>query len=153
MSARCADGQRPGDDRLTARVGTLAMKPDAITRTALNRALVARQMLLARETISAVEAVGRLAGMQAVLRGRARGLDLRAVVATARRFFETRPATFTELRSALLEAFPGGDERAMGFAARMHLPLVIVPDDSPWAFRADPKFTLAETWLGQPPTA
>jgi DNA glycosylase AlkZ-like len=39
----------------------------------------------------------------------------------------------------------------MGYTARMHLPLVVVPDDSEWAFRSDANFALAESWLGKPP--
>jgi hypothetical protein len=91
------------------------------------------------------------AGMNAVLRDRAKGLDLEAVVAAARRVFGERPRTFTELRAVLQEGVPDADERAMGYAVRTHLPLVAVPDDSPWGFRADPKFTTAESWLGKVP--
>ena len=91
------------------------------------------------------------AGMRAVLRDRARALDIAAVTAAARRYFGEQPRTFTELRAALMEVFPSGDERAMGYAARMHLPLVVVPDDSEWAFRSDANFALAESWLGKAP--
>ena len=41
----------------------------------------------------------------------------------------------------------------MGYTARMHLPLVVVPDDSEWAFRSDANFALAESWLGKAPDA
>jgi hypothetical protein len=37
----------------------------------------------------------------------------------------------------------------MGFVVRMLLPLVIVPEEAPWGFRADPRFIEASTWLGQ----
>ncbi|MBO9539027.1 AlkZ family DNA glycosylase [bacterium] len=82
------------------------------------------------------------------LRGRAEGLDLEGVAGAARELFAEGPRTFTELRGQLMARFPEGDERVMGFAARMHLPLVMVPDDSAWAYPADAAFTLAETWLG-----
>lgn len=68
----------------------------------------------------------------------------------AKSFFEEAPRTFTALRNHLLESFPDTDERAMGYAVRTHLPLVMVPNDSTWAFPADSDFTTAEAWLGKP---
>jgi hypothetical protein len=193
------------------------MTLETLTQKALNRALLARQMLLAREDISAPRVVDRLVGLQAqqarppfiglwtrvagferaallrplrsreivrstlmrgtlhlmsaddylslrgtlqpalsagmrsVLRDRAKGLDLPAIVAAARRFFQERPRTFTELRVALQDSFPDADERAMGYAVRTHLPLVVVPDDSEWGFPSDANFADAESWLGRSP--
>ena len=80
---------------------------------------------------------------------RAAGLDVAAVLPVARTLLQDGPLTFTELRAQLLEVFPGVHERALGFAVRMTLPLVIVPTDDPWSFRSPPRFTLAEAWLGE----
>lgn len=194
------------------------MAHQIFTRKALNRALLARQMLLAGEPISAAAAIEHLVGLQAqqarppfvglwsrvpgfqredlysliqgrqvvratlmrctlhlmsradllafrpvlqpaltrgmlsILRDRMKSFDLDALLAEARRLFEERPRTFTDLRTELLKRFPQGDERAMGYAVRTQLPLVVTPSEHPWAFRADPEFTLAENWLGEPLT-
>jgi Winged helix DNA-binding domain len=192
---------------------------ETLSRRHLNRALLARQMLLAKETTSPLRVIERLiglqaqqarppfaalwtriagfereqllrllqsrkvvrsttlrgtlhlmsasdylalratlqpmltAGMRAVLRDRATNLDIDALVTEARRFFEQSPRTFTELRACLMKAFPAGDERAMGYAVRTHLPLVVVPEDAEWGFRADADWAVAESWLGQPLSA
>jgi hypothetical protein len=88
-------------------------------------------------------------GMQSIVRQRHASLDVDAVSAAAGLCFRAKPQTFVELRSALLDKFPGLDERAMGYVARMCLPLVTVPDDSEWGFGGDTVFTSAETWLGK----
>ncbi len=190
--------------------------PQVLSRLALNRATLARQMLLQREETTALDALTRLAGLQAqvakppylglwtrlasfrreelrdllqrrqavratamrgtlhlmtaadyvrlrptlqpmltgamtsVLRQRADTLDVPALVETAREFFDASPRTFTALRAHLMERFPDGDERAMGFAVRTHMPLVMVPNDSPWGYPADSDFAVARTWLGEP---
>jgi hypothetical protein len=89
-------------------------------------------------------------GMKSILRDRAAALDVPALVAAARAFFEAEPRTFTELRDHLMTLHPSGDERAMGFAVRTHLPLVQVPTEATWAFPADSDFAVAESWLGGP---
>jgi hypothetical protein len=38
----------------------------------------------------------------------------------------------------------------MGYAIRMSLPLVQVPEDDAWSFPATARFALAESWLGRP---
>ena len=186
-----------------------------LSRGRLNRATLARQMLLQREDISVVAAIARLGGMQAqepkppftglwtrvkwfqrtdlhqalheraVVRGtlmrgtlhlmsasdyiahrmtlqpmltrtlrllgdRAAGLQPDAVLATARDILATGPRTFTELRALLEDAFPGVNDRALGFTVRMSLPLLMIPTEARWAFPADARFGLAEEWLGTP---
>ncbi len=88
-------------------------------------------------------------GAQSILRDRTSTFDMDAVIAEARRFFGKTPATFDALRNHLVQKFPDGDERAMGYAVRTHLPLVQVPTDALWAFPAAADFALADGWLGR----
>ncbi len=189
---------------------TLSLRP-------LNRATLARQMLLAREKISPVAAVERLIALQAqvprppfvglwtrladftrddllrllhkrnlvrgpslrgtlhlmsakdfaglrgaiqpalrrgllVVRDRAKGLDIPKLVAEGRTFFR-EPAPFDDIRGHFKKKDPKGDERAQAYAVRLHVPLVMVPTDDPWAFPAAADFVLADTWLGRPVSA
>ncbi|NMO21160.1 winged helix DNA-binding domain-containing protein [Pyxidicoccus fallax] len=88
----------------------------------------------------------------AILRERAKGLDIAPLVAAAREYLAEEPHTFEEVRDHLLERHPKADERAMGFIVRMYLPLVQVPtEDAAWGFPATTDFALAESWLGAPP--
>jgi hypothetical protein len=88
-------------------------------------------------------------GMQAILRERAQDLDLDALQTEARKFFGGKPATFNDLRNHLKAKNTQADERAMGYAIRMHLPLVQVPTDDPWGFPAASDFALADDWIGK----
>jgi hypothetical protein len=182
----------------------------------LGRATLARQLLLAREKTTAVDAVERLCGMQAqearppfaglwsrleefrrehlhaplhrrdlvratlmratlhlmsardyaafraalqpalsqamsgALRGRDQGLDLDRLVPVARELLEERPRNFNELRGLLQERFPKVNHRALGYAVRMQLPLVMIPTDARWAFPSVADFTPADAWLEEP---
>ncbi|HYH97120.1 winged helix DNA-binding domain-containing protein [Hyalangium sp.] len=192
------------------------MPVPTLTRRALNRATLARQMLLAREKTPVLRAIERLVGLQAqlarppfiglwsrvqnfqseqltrllqsrkvvratmmratlhlvstkdyvklraaiqpvlrssmqgILRERAQKLDVDQLSAEARKYFDEEPRNFDELRDHLLQRFPKGDERAMGYAVRMHLPLVQVPTDTEWGYPGTADFAVAESWLGEP---
>jgi hypothetical protein len=184
-----------------------------LTRTQLNRATLARQLLLEREAAPAPAAVERLAGMQAqeprhpyvglwtrlagfevedlrralleravvratlmrstlhlmsaadyaalrmsmqpsmavalrALGARSAGLDLDAVLPAARRLLDGRPLPFDRIRASLAEQFPDVNDRALGYAVRTLLPLVMVPsEDARWGFPRVAEFALAEEWL------
>jgi hypothetical protein len=136
---------------------------DGFTREKLRRALASHDAVratLMRGTIhvasakdyarlrSAIQPVLTRA-MTSILKDRLQGLDVDALVAEARAYF-AEAHTFGELRDFLVGLHPKGDERAMGFAVRMHVPLVMVPTDAKWSFPGDSKFILAEPWIGEP---
>ncbi|MFC5753779.1 winged helix DNA-binding domain-containing protein [Actinomadura rugatobispora] len=190
---------------------------ETLTLRAINRATLARQMLLAREETSVAESTARLCGLQAqepkppflglwtrikgfqaedlhtalderkvaratmmrgtlhlmaapdylslrsplqpvldaglkVLGPRAKGLNVEQVLPVARGLLQESPRTFNEMRSLLQAEFPEVNERALGFAVRMCLPLVMVPTQDRWGFPRNAAFTLAETWLGEAPS-
>jgi hypothetical protein len=188
---------------------------DTLTLRQINRATLARQMLLARERVPAIRAVERLVAMQAqwprppflglwsrvegfaradlkallrdkkvvratflrgtlhlvtakdflalrpalqpmldagvhtILGARKARLDFDDLMARARTILAKGPRTFEELRELLTG--PKEDDRAVGYAVRMMLPLVQVPvgDEAPWAFPTVSQFALAEKWLGR----
>jgi hypothetical protein len=188
----------------------------SLSTRAINRATLARQLLLERHDLAVPEAVSRLAGMQAqeakpphiglwtrlidadgmaeairerrlvratlmratlhlttaedylrfrmtvhaalartlgVLGDRGAGIDPDAVAEASEEVLAAGPLTFTEIRAALAERFPGLDERGLGYTARMLVPLVVVPNDSRWGYRANAPFALATDWLGKKPAA
>jgi hypothetical protein len=188
--------------------------PDTLTLREINRATLARQMLLAREKVTPVKAIERLVGMQAqwpkppflglwsrvegferehltsllhkrtivratflratihvvsakdflalrpavqpvlesamqaILKERLDGIDLPALMKQVRKMLDREPLTFAAIRDEFLRVDPKADERAMGYAVRMLLPLVQVPvEGQAWAFPSQACFAPAEQWL------
>jgi hypothetical protein len=90
------------------------------------------------------------AGMQAILKERLDGIDVSALTKQVRKMLEREPLTFAAIREEFLRADPKADERAMGYAVRMLLPLVQVPvEGQAWAFPSQACFAPAEQWLAK----
>jgi hypothetical protein len=130
-------------------------------RSQLHDALHARQVVRAtgiRATLHLVTAgdyVATRPALEAMLADglralgpRLAGLDTAAVVAAAQRHLGDGPLTFDELRPRLVADFPGVNDRALGYTARLLVPLVMVPTADPWTFPGTAAFTLAPEWLG-----
>jgi hypothetical protein len=86
-----------------------------------------------------------------VLGARAKGLDPEQVIPAAYKLLRGSPLTFDEIRVGLQQQFPDVNDRALGYAVRTLLPLVMVPDgDARWGFGRAAEFTLADEWLAEP---
>lgn len=73
------------------------------------------------------------------------------LVAAGRKLIGGDAHTFNDIRAELVKTFPKGHDRLMGYAVRMHLPLVQVPTrDDHWGFPSDAAFALADGWLKKP---
>ena len=87
-----------------------------------------------------------------VLGARAEGLDPAAVVSATRELLAGRPLAFDAIRAGLQERFPDVNDRALGYAARTLVPLVMVPDgDARWGYPRAGAFALAEEFLDGAP--
>ncbi len=87
--------------------------------------------------------------LQGLPKDRLIGFDLDAFAKHARRFLLPGPQTADALRDELARHYPDLDVRAMGYAVRMHVPLVQVPGKGSWGFAPEPDFALADQWLGK----
>jgi hypothetical protein len=190
-------------------------KSDAlISRQELNRATLARQLLLERAAMTPTAAVAQLIGMQAqearppfiglwsrlqdarrdemirainerelvratlmrgtihlfsaadyrafrpaiqpvldsamsVLGARSEGLDVERVLPAAYTLLAEGPLPFNDIRDRLQAQFPMMNDRALGFAVRMLIPLVVIPAEHRWGYLANSPFGLAEDWIGR----
>ena len=84
-----------------------------------------------------------------VLGARAEGLDADAVVSATRELLAGRPLTFDAIRAGLQERFPDVNDRALGYAARTLVPLVMAPggSDARWGYPRVCEFSLAQEFL------
>jgi hypothetical protein len=91
---------------------------------------------------------------QAILKDRAKGIEIEKLLAAARAFFDENACTLDELRKHLVSGpFSKLDERAMGYIVKMQLPLVQLPEaGAMWAYPAAANFAVAESWLDEPLT-
>jgi hypothetical protein len=105
----------------------------------------AKDYLLLRATLQPVLTNA----FEAVLRDRAKGLDVENLVTVAREYLAETPRTFAEITAHFGELMPDADPGAVRYGIGTHLPLIQVPVSSGWSYPGNPKFTLAEEWLGQ----
>ena len=89
--------------------------------------------------------------MAASMGPRTKDIDVDAVMAEARKLLRREPLTFNQLRAALAKKFPRADDRGLGRAVRLGLPLVMAPTDDRWGFARDSRFAPAEAVIGKPP--
>jgi len=87
---------------------------------------------------------------ETIVKNRGVELDYETLLATAKEFIAAEPRTFAEISAMLSEKWPDVDIGSMRYTVRTTLPLVQFPVSGGWSFPGNPKFTLAETWLGKP---
>jgi hypothetical protein len=80
------------------------------------------------------------------------GVDRAELVAHARRLLTEQVLGPAELRTALGEHFPDADPASLVNAVRVWVPLVQVPPRGLWGATGQPRYALADDWLGAPLT-
>jgi hypothetical protein len=85
---------------------------------------------------------------EAIVKQRGATVDVPRMVEAAREFMRDQPRSFAEMTTLLSELVPDGDSGAMRYAVRTHLPMVQVPIQKDWSYPGNPRFTLADAWLG-----
>jgi len=87
------------------------------------------------------------AGMRSIV-GKGPVPSIETLITAGRSAFGRTARPFEDVRAALQSRFPDANDRLMGYAVRMQLPLVQVPrEDEVWGFPSDSDFALAEHWL------
>jgi hypothetical protein len=104
-----------------------------------------RDYLKLRSTIQPVLA----RAIDSSIRERTKTLDMERLLGRARQYLDEEPCTLNQLRARLRKRFPKYDEQVIGYAVRTHLPLVQVPSETRWGYRAPADFAVAESWLGK----
>lgn len=79
-----------------------------------------------------------------------KGADLDAVMASAGTLLRAKPMTLAALGAALHEEFPRHPANDLAYAMRHLVPLIQVPPRGLWRRSAQPTWSTAEIWLGQP---
>jgi hypothetical protein len=87
---------------------------------------------------------------EAIAKQRGQTLDTDAILAAARAYIGETPRTFAEISAHFIEQMPSLDIGAVRYTIRTRLPLVQLPTADPWSFPGNPRFTLADRWLGAP---
>jgi hypothetical protein len=91
------------------------------------------------------------AAMRSILKERALALDLPRIQAEARALLAGGPRTFAAMRAHLVSRLEG-DDRALGFAVRTNVPLIVAPTAGErWGWHGSAPFALAEQALGRAP--
>jgi hypothetical protein len=85
-----------------------------------------------------------------VLKVRGATVDVNLLVDTARDFIRAEPRSFAEITTLLTGLMPEGDPGGMRYAVRTHLPMIQVPIQKAWSYPGNPRFALADDWLGKP---
>jgi hypothetical protein len=88
--------------------------------------------------------------LEAILKERDAHVDVPRVVDATREFMHDTPRSFAEITTLLTGLVRDGDPGALRYAVRTHLPMIQVPIDKPWKYPGNPRFALAEEWLGTP---
>ena len=76
--------------------------------------------------------------------------EIGTLLEIARDFIGEQPRSFAEITDLFAARFPDADVGAMRYGVRTNLPLVQVPVTAGWSYPGNPKFALADAWLGRP---